>query len=93
VPDREDRAVPGGLGIHDRLGQHAFPGDQDQRSAVLEMVGDLGRPEQNVQRHHHGARLENSEIGGQELRNVGQLQRDPVAGIDPSCHQIGCHPV
>jgi len=93
VPDREDRAVPGGLGIHDRLGQHAFPGDQDQRSAVLEMVGDLGRPEQNVQRHHHGARLENPETGDQELRNVGQLQRDPVAGFDPSCHQIGCHPV
>jgi aryl-alcohol dehydrogenase-like predicted oxidoreductase len=47
----------------------------------------------NVQRHHQGARLEDSEIGGQELRNVGQLQRDPVAGFDPSCHQIGCHPV
>ena len=93
VPDREDRADPCDLGALGRLGQHAFPGDQDQRSAVLEVVGDLGGPEQDVERDHHGARLEDPEVGDQELRDVGQLQRDPLAGLDPGYGQAGRHPV
>ena len=93
VPDGEDRADPGDLGTLGRLGQHAFPGDQDQCSAVLEVVSDLGGPEQDVQRHHRGTGLEDPEVGDQELRDVGQLQRDPVAGTDPGRGQVRREPI
>jgi hypothetical protein len=46
------------------------------------VVGDLGRPQQRVQRHHDQPGLEDAEVGEQELRQVRQLHGDLVAALE-----------
>jgi hypothetical protein len=43
--------------------------------------------------HHDAARFEDPELGDQELRDIRQLRRDPVARLDPGRRQRGRQPV
>ena len=75
VTDGVDLVEPGGFG------QAPLPSDQDAGPAVAEVQGHLGAPEQHVERHRDAARLKDPEVRDQELRDVGQLQRDGLAGL------------
>ena len=93
VADGVDLIEPGGFRTLEGLGEHPLPGDQDAGPAVAEMEGHFRRPEQDVQRYHDGTRLEDPEVGDEELRDVGQLQRDGVPGLHPGRRQGGREPV
>ncbi len=88
-----DLAHPGRCGALGRLAEHALPGDQDPRPAIAEGERHLRRLEQHVQRHGHAAGLEDPEIGDQELRDVGQLQRHRVPRPQAGRLQAGRQPV
>ncbi|MGD0375099.1 MAG: hypothetical protein ABSB01_11030 [Streptosporangiaceae bacterium] len=93
VADRVDLAQPGGFGALGGIAEHALPGDQHLRPAVAQVEGHLRRLEQRVQRDHHGACLQDPEVGDQELRDVGQLQCHRVARRDPARLQPPGQPV
>jgi hypothetical protein len=90
-----------GRALHRLVGDPG-PGDQRPGLGVAEAEGDLGRLQQNVQRHGNAARLEHAEVGDEELGNVGQLQPDGLprahAGrpqpdrAGPSCSVTTTHP-
>ena len=88
-----DLAHPGRSGALGRIAEHALPGDQDLRPAIAEVERHLRRLEQHVQRHGHAAGLEDPEIGDQELRDVGQLQRHRVPRPQAGRLQAGRQPV
>ena len=93
VADDVDPLQPGGFRALGRLSQDTCPGNQDASPAVAEVEGHFGRLEQDVQRHHDAAGLEDAEIRDEELRDVGQLQRDRVAGLYPDSRQGSREPV
>ena len=65
----------------------AFEGEQGLRVAVLQVVGDLARLQQHVERHDHRPGLENAEIGDREPRQVGTTERHVIARRDPHRRQ------
>jgi hypothetical protein len=60
----------------------SFERDDRARVAVAQVVCDLARLEQDVQRHDHAARFEDPEVGGGKRRQVRTGQRDVIAGHD-----------
>ena len=93
VADGINLIEPGRFRALGRLGQNPCPGDQHRGSAVTEEEGHFGSREHDVERHHGTARLEDPEVGDQELRDVRQLQRDAVAGLYPGRGQGRREPV
>ena len=74
--DDVGRHAPGLRGALDRfLGEHR-EGDEHLRVGVFEVEGDLGGPQERVERAHDQACLEDAEVREEELREVGQLNRD-----------------
>ena len=78
VDDEDGDAVRRTL---ERLAGEVLPADQELRFRVAEVEVHLGRLEENVHRHHDSARLEDAEVGDDELGNVGKHDADPVAGV------------
>src|SRR5262249_44800147 len=67
--------VPAGLDVAVRFecfGQIFGAGHEADGAAVFQQEFDLARLVEDVDRHHHAARLENTVIGNHELGNVGQ---------------------
>ncbi len=93
VADRVDLGQPGSFGALAGVAEHALPGDEDLRPAVAQVECHLRRLEQRVQRHHHGAGLQDPEVGDQELRDVRQLQGYRVSRLDASRLQLASKPV
>ena len=52
------------------------------RVAVAQVIGNLARLQQHVQRHDGRARLENAEIDRGKIRKVRAQQRDVIAAPD-----------
>ena len=65
----------------------SFEGEQRLRVAVLQVVGDLARLQQHVERHDHRPGLENAVIGDREPRQVGTTERHVIARRDPHRRQ------
>ena len=62
--------------------RRAFEAEHRLRVAVAQVIGDLARLQQHVQRHHGRAGLEDAEIDRGKIRQVGAQQRDVVAAPD-----------
>ncbi len=84
--------VPGLPGARDRLRGETLEGDQQPGPGILQLVGDLGRFQQRVQRHHDQAGLEDGEVAEQELGQVRQLHGHPVAPAQPGPEQGAGYP-
>ena len=79
--------VPGlrrGLAAHraDRQLRRALERQERPGVAVLQVIGDLARLEQHVERHDRGAGLQDAEVGDRKPRHVRARQRDVIAGAD-----------
>ena len=59
------------------------------RLGVAQVERDLGRLQQDVQRHDGGAGLEDAEVDDREVGHVGARQRDAVAAADALGAQAG----
>ena len=59
------------------------------RLGVAQVERDLGRLEQDVQRHDGGAGLEDAEVDDREVGHVGARQHDAVAAADALGAQAG----
>ncbi len=93
LADDVERGHPGRLGRLGRLVGEAAVGDQCPCAGVLQLERDLRRLEQHVHRHHDAAGLEYAEVGDDELRDVRQLQTDPVARREAGRREAGRDPV
>jgi hypothetical protein len=60
----------------------AFEADEGARAAVAQVVGDLARLQQDVDRHQDRAELEHRVVGDDELRQVRAGEHDAVAAAD-----------
>ena len=65
-----------------RSGVPSKPEDR-LRLAVLQVIRDLARLEEHVERHDGGAGLEDAEVRDRKPRDVRARQRDVIAGADP----------
>ena len=66
--------------------RRAFERKQRLRVAVLQVIRDLARLQQDVERHDDGAGLEDAEVGDRKPRHVRTRQRDVIAGGDADAH-------
>ena len=65
--------------------------DQQRRLRVLEVVRDLGRREQHVERHHRAARVEDPEVRDRELGHVRHHHRHVLPGPHAALVQARRH--
>src|SRR5699024_2116883 len=56
-------------------------------AGILQVVDDLARGQQNVERNDHGTGFEGAVVDEGEIGQVRARQRDAVAGPDASGHQ------
>ena len=67
----------------DRQFGRALEREHGLRVAVLQVIRDLARLQQHVQRHDGGAGLEDPEVRDRKPRDVRARERDVIAGADP----------
>jgi hypothetical protein len=63
------------------------PADEQAGARVGEHVGHLSGLEEEIHRDGDAAGLEDAEVGGRELRHVGQLQGHGVARLEAAAEQ------
>jgi hypothetical protein len=83
IPDDEDVRHPRLGRPLRRVVEHTGPGDERSGVRVAKVEGDLWGFEQDIHRDRHGAGLQDSEVGDEELREIRQLQADSVPAPQP----------
>src|SRR5207249_4436265 len=67
--------------------EQRFETDQDLRTRILEVKGELALFEHRIERHDAGAALPGAQGGENELRNVLQIQCNAVAAPDSAMRE------
>jgi hypothetical protein len=92
LPDDDSADVRELLECLADLGGYIVRGDDQPGVGVLEMVADLSGLQQRIERHQRQPGLEDPEVGQDELRDVGKLDRHLFPRPQPAAPQARSDP-